>query len=338
MFINNLPPITSENSSKGPYGLILAPARELAEQIAGEFEKLTLGLGCRSEVAVGGKKIEFQGLNLQQGCEVLIGTPGRIRELLEKHYVILSQCSWVIIDEADKMIDMDMEPDVHYILDAVGTELKSADEEVALEQEQELHTNLKYRVTHLFSATMPPAIEKLAKKYLRHYCFISIGDPGFGKKSIQHFIEIIDESLKKNVLRRVVRELKAPIIVFVNQKRSCEIIRGVLSKWGRTAVEYHGGKSQEQREEAIEQFKQGKFEVLVATDLAGRGLHVDGVTAVINFDAPKNINDYIHRTGRTGRAGNTGQAYTFLTSADEAIFYDLKEFLVRNQQEIPEEL
>lgn len=108
-----------------------------------------------------------------------------------------------------------------------------------------------------------------------------------------------------------------------------------MAKWGRSAIEYHGGKTQEAREDAIQQFKAGKFEVLIATDLAGRGLHVDGVTAVINFDAPKSINDYIHRTGRTGRAGRKGVAYTFLTSNDEAIFYDLKEFLTKNDQEIP---
>lgn len=120
------------------------------------------------------------------------------------------------------------------------------------------------------------------------------------------------------------RDLKAPIIVFVNQKRSCEILAGVLEKWGWTCIEYHGGKSQEQREDAIQQFKAGKYQVLIATDLAGRGLHVEGVTAVINFDAPKNINDYIHRTGRTGRAGNKGTAFTFLTSSDEGLFFDLK--------------
>lgn len=203
-----------------------------------------------------------------------------------------------------------------------------------------------FRVTHLFSATMVPTVEKLAKKYLRAFCHISIGEPGGGKKDIEQRVEMMKEVDKKHRLMALLQYATPPIIIFCNQRTKVEILAKSLEKHGvnnnsinqRRAIYYHGGKTQQQREQAVERFKSRHYDILVATDLAGRGLHVEGVQMVINFDAPKNIQEFIHRTGRTGRAGNKGVAVTFLTAADEELFYDLKDFLLKNEQKVPPEL
>lgn len=182
----------------GPYALILAPSRELAIQIEAEFKKLSEGTGLRSFVIVGGRSEEEQALHLKRGIELLIGTPGRIKDSLMKKYMVLEQCSWIILDEADKMIDLGFEGEVNYILDSITTMMKSEDEVTAeIEEKMAQIGEKQYRVTHLFSATMPAQVEKLAKKYLRAYCFISIGEPGGGKKDIEQKIEMISESHKK---------------------------------------------------------------------------------------------------------------------------------------------
>lgn len=217
--------------------------------------------------------------------------------------------------------------------------MKSEDE-IAAELEEKLAQagERQYRVTHLFSATMPPQVEKLAKRYLRAFCFISIGEPGGGKKDIEQKIDMINEAAKKNRLLQLLASNKPPIIIFANQKKSVEILSKTLEKYGYNSVVYHGSKTQQQREAAVEGFKSKKIDILIATDLASRGLHVEGVQMVINFDAPKNIQDFIHRTGRTGRAGKRGLAVTFLTNSDSDLFYDLKEYLIKSGQNVPPEL
>jgi ATP-dependent RNA helicase DDX23/PRP28 len=190
----------------------------------------------------------------------------------------------------------------------------------------------------MFSATMPNAVEKIARKYLRCPSYITIGEPGAGKKDIEQRVEIMGEQEKKNRLKKILEKAEPPIIIFLNEKKAVEYLAKIIDNWGWRAVIYHGGKTQEQREAAVESFKARKYDILVCTDLAGRGLDVEGVQYVINFDAPKNISDFIHRTGRTGRAGKKGVAYTFLTSKNEDLFYDLKNFLAQNGHSLPEEL
>ncbi|KAM3141791.1 hypothetical protein pb186bvf_006113 [Paramecium bursaria] len=338
-YLQTLPRQDDKTCHNGPYALILAPARELAIQIDEEFQRLSQGTGLRSFVVVGGRREEEQAVHLKKGIEVLIGTPGRIKECLSKKFLLLDQCSWAILDEADKMIDLGFEVDVNYILDCISTMLKSEDETIAEMQERmAMRGEQQYRVTHLFSATMPNQVEKLAKKYLRAFCFISIGEPGGGKKDIEQVVEMLSEQQKKNRLIQILREQRGPIIVFANKKNSVELLQKVLERQKFNCTIYHGGRTQQQREAAVDGFKSKKYDILIATDIAGRGLHVEGVKMVINFDAPKNIQDFIHRTGRTGRAGKRGLAHTFLTNADQDLFYDLKDFLIKNGATIPPEL
>ena len=181
----------------------------------------------------------------------------------------------------------------------------------------------------MFSATMIPEVEKLGKIYLSaSYSYITIGQPGGGKKEIDQHVELIDESRKADRLTKIIKGLMGPLIIFVNERERCEKVSVLIQKRAnRTVAEYHGGKSQEQREKVIHQFRNGKIQIMVATDLAGRGLDVKGINAVINYDAPKNISEFVHRSGRTGRAGMKGKAFTLLTPDDEGLFYDLRVFL-----------
>jgi ATP-dependent RNA helicase DDX23/PRP28 len=196
------------------------------------------------------------------------------------------------------------------------------------------------KVVHMFSATMIPEIEMLGKAYLAaSYTYITIGEPGGGKKEIDQHVELIDENSKLDCLTRIIRSLPGPIIVFANSRENCDKVSRVLqTRCDRRVAEYHGGKTQDAREKVIASLRTGKVEVLVATDLAGRGLDVKGISAVINYDAPKNISEFIHRSGRTGRAGMKGKAFTLLTPEDESLFYDLRVFLERNGFAVPENL
>merc|ERR1719191_391739 len=185
---------------------------------------------------------------------------------------------------------------------------------------------------------MPPAVERMARQFLRHPSFISVGDPGHSKKDIEQKLEFISEAKKKKRLEEQLVGAEPPIIVFVNQKKAVDVLSKSLDNSGYRVCSLHGGKSQEQREWAISSFKEGRYDILVATDVAGRGLDVEGVQQVINFDMPKTIEDYTHRIGRTGRAGLKGLAMSFLTPEDSEMFYDLTNFLKSSNQIVPPEL
>jgi len=196
----------------------------------------------------------------------------------------------------------------------------------------------KFRITQMFSATMPPAIERMARTFLRCPSIISVGDPGHAKKDIEQRLEFIGEAKKKKRLEELLVGAEPPIIVFVNQKKAVDVLAKSLDNNGYRVCSIHGGKSQEQREWAMNSFKEGRYDILVATDVAGRGLDIEGVMQVINFDMPKTIEDYTHRIGRTGRAGNKGLATSMVTPEDSEIFYDLTQFLKSSNQIVPPEL
>ncbi|UKK02556.2 DEAD-box family helicase [Theileria orientalis] len=339
-YVKMLPPLDDETSMDGPYALVMAPSRELALQIYDETNKFSTYCTCRSVAVVGGRSAEAQAFELRKGCEIIIGTPGRIKDCLDRAYTVLSQCNYVVLDEADRMIDMGFEDVVNEILDCIPTtNLKDDDESKALEQELSTKAgHRRYRITQMFSATMPAAVEKLTKKYLRAPAFISIGDVGAGKSSITQKLEFVSESKKRQKLEEVLETLEPPIIVFVNLKKVTDVIAKNISKIGYRAVSLHGGKNQESREDALNKFKSGHYDILVATDVAGRGLDVEGVKAVINYDMPKDIQSYTHRIGRTGRAGLKGLSISFVTEADTALFYDLKQLLVSTDNAVPQEL
>ncbi|GAN08722.1 pre-mRNA-splicing ATP-dependent RNA helicase prp28 [Mucor ambiguus] len=340
-YISDLPKITEENMAEGPYALIMAPTRELAQQIEEETVKFATPLGFTCVSIVGGHAIEEQSFNLRNGAEIIIATPGRLKDCLDRRILVLNQCTYVVMDEADRMIDMGMEADVNFILDALPvTNMKpeNDDEEMQVEPPQ----GYKYRQTTMFSATMPPAVERLAKKYLRREAVVTIGQAGQAVESVEQRVEMInDENKKTNRLMEILNSGKfaPPIIIFVNQRRGVDTLSKTINRSGQHAVTLHGGKSQEQRELALAQLKNGSAGVLVATDVAGRGIDVKNVSLVINYDMAKTIEDYTHRIGRTGRAGNSGVAITFLSNKDADVMYDLRQMLAKSSiSKVPHEL
>eukprot|EP00918_Siedleckia_nematoides_P074271 GHVU01162292.1.p1 GENE.GHVU01162292.1~~GHVU01162292.1.p1 ORF type:complete len:263 (+),score=39.92 GHVU01162292.1:58-789(+) len=217
--------------------------------------------------------------------------------------------------------------------------MKSLDENEIYQQELEAKAGYRrYRLTHMFSATMPTAVERLARRYLRSPAYISIGDPGAGKRSIEQHLEFIPEGKKKQRLQEVIESYEPPIMVFVNQKKVADVLTKALNKFQISAIALHGGKAQEDREASLGSFKEGTTDVLVATDVAARGIDVEGVQLVINFDMPKDIETYTHRIGRTGRAGKKGTAVSFVTEDDTGLFYDLKQLLQSTNNIVPLEL
>jgi len=330
-WIQSLPKIRKfEEAEGGPYSIIMAPTRELAQQIEEEAIKFAEPLGIRTVSIIGGLSREEQGFKLRLGCEIVIATPGRLIDVLENHYLVLNRCTYIVLDEADRMIDMGFEPDVQKVLEYLPVTNQKPDTDEA-EDETLLNANLtdvkkKFRQTVMFTATMPTAVERLARSYLRRPAIVYIGSIGKPTERTEQIIKMTDEKGKRKLLVQILESgIEPPILIFVNQKKGCDVLAKSLEKMGFGACTLHGGKGQEQREYALSSLKQGTKDILVATDVAGRGIDIKDVSMVINYDMAKTIEDYTHRIGRTGRAGKTGVAVTFLTKEDNQLFYDLKQ-------------
>jgi ATP-dependent RNA helicase DDX23/PRP28 len=334
IYISKLPKMTKETAGNGPYAVVLAPTRELAQQIELVAKQFGKPMGIRAFSVVGGVSIEQQLFLMRDGCEIIIGTPGRLIECLENRFIVFNQCNYVVLDEADKMIDMDFEEAINTILDAMPSS------NIRPENEEEEDGKKIYRQTTMFSATMPLELEQLATKYLRRKIVVSIGEIGKAAERIEQQVQFVkSENEKMNRLLDILEGIEPPVIIFCNKKKDVDKIAKYLDKnKGFRATTIHGGKSQEQRENALEGFKKGKYDVLCATDVIGRGIDIPGVTLVVNYDLPKKISIYTHRIGRTGRAGKTGLAISFLTDQDTDIMYDLKEMLISTNNIVPEEL
>ncbi|CAB1336226.1 unnamed protein product [Coregonus sp. 'balchen'] len=316
-----------EDSDQGPYAVILAPTRELAQQIEEETLKFGKPLGIRNVAVIG-----------------VIATLGRLIDVLENRYLVLGRCTYVVLDEADRMIDMGFEPDVQKILEYIPVTNQKPDTDEA-EDPEKMKINFemgkhKYRQTVMFSATMPAAVERLARNYLRRPAVVYIGSAGKPHERVEQRVLLMGEGEKrKRQLEVLARGFEPPIIIFVNQKKGVDVLAKSLAKMGYNACMFHGGKGQEQREFALSNLKAGAKDILVATDVAGRGIDIHDVSMVLNYDMAKNIEDYIHRIGRTGRAGKSGVALTFPTKEDSSVFYDLKQaFLESPVSTCPPEL
>ncbi|KAJ1921652.1 mRNA splicing protein prp28 [Tieghemiomyces parasiticus] len=346
VFISALPRLTPETMALGPYALILAPTRELAQQIEHEALKFCKPLGYHCVSIVGGHAIEEQAFNLRNGAEIIIATPGRLKDCLDRRILVLSQCTYVVMDEADRMIDMGFEPDVNYVLDALPVSNIRPDTDGPAERAYQDDDDVAappgtFRQTTMFSATMPTAVERLANKYLRRPAVVTIGTAGQAVDTVEQRVEFIsDEGRKRQrLLALLARGFEPPVIVFVNQKKTADYLGKAIRDEGYRVTTLHGGKSQDQRELSLAQLKDGQSEILVATDVAGRGLDVKDVTMVINFDMAKNIEDYTHRIGRTGRAGRSGVAISFLASSDADVLFDLKQMIGKSSiSRLPPEL
>ncbi|KAJ7063213.1 P-loop containing nucleoside triphosphate hydrolase protein [Mycena amicta] len=323
-FIEGLAPFTDDNRHLGPYALILAPTRELAQQIEAEARKFATPLGFKCVSIVGGRAMEEQQFNLREGAEIIIATPGRLKDVIERHVLVLSQCRYVVMDEADRMVHLGFEADLTFILDALpaGTmEGEDAGEQMDVDGETLIKKG-RTRVTTLFSATMPPAVERLARTYLRKPAIITIGEAGRAVDTVEQRVEFVngDEKKKQRMLEILNSGMyPSPIIVFVNQKKTADMVAKDLQRASWSAATLHSGKNQEQREASLQSLRNGDCDILVATDLAGRGIDVPDVSLVINFQMASTIEAYVHRIGRTGRAGKQGVAITFLTNDDDEI-------------------
>ncbi|KAJ2558797.1 mRNA splicing protein prp28 [Coemansia sp. RSA 1933] len=327
-FIMAQPKLTERNMAEGPYALILAPTRELAQQIEAEAHKFARRLGFRSVSIVGGHDIEKQALALRNGAEIVIATPGRLRDCLDRRVLVLNQCTYVVMDEADRMMDMGFEDDVNFILDALPVSNIKPDTHP---QGGAMAGEFKYRQTTMFSATMPAAVERLARKFLRKQATVTIGTAGKAVDTVEQRAEFVagDEKRKQRLLGLLRSHSEAPpFIVFVNQKKSADLLGSALMRTNHSVVTLHGGKTQEQREQALAKLRSGDADILVATDVAGRGIDVKDVSLVVNFDMARDIESYTHRIGRTGRAGKRGLAVTFLHPQDDRdVLYDLRKMI-----------
>ncbi|RSL57142.1 Pre-mRNA-splicing ATP-dependent RNA helicase PRP28 [Fusarium euwallaceae] len=345
VYISDLPPLEDHNKNDGPYALILAPTRELVQQIETEAKKFAGPLGFRCVSIVGGHSLEEQAYALRNGAEIIVATPGRLVDCIERRLLVLGQCCYVIMDEADRMIDLGFEESVNKILDAlpVSNEKPDTDDaENAQLMKRYLGGNDRYRQTMMYTATMPPLVEKIAKKYLRRPAVVTIGNAGEAVDTVEQRVEFVSgEDRRKKRLQEILSSeaFAPPIIVFVNIKRNCDAVARDIKAMGWSAVTLHGSKTQEQREAALASVRAGHTQVLVATDLAGRGIDVPDVSLVVNFNMATNIESYTHRIGRTGRAGKSGVAITFLGNEDVDTMYDLKQILSKSSiSKVPEEL
>lgn len=278
-----------------PRSLILEPTRELAAQVAENFEKYGKYHKLSMALLIGGVQMGDQVKALERGVDVLIATPGRLMDLFERGKILLTGCSLLVIDEADRMLDMGFIPDI----ETICTKLP------------------KQRQTLLFSATMPPPIKKLADKFLDNPKTIEVARPASTNVNITQRLVSVKADRKRDLLRRFLRaETIQTAIVFCNRKTTVRELNKNLRSNGFASGEIHGDMDQSSRIAELDRFKRGDINILVASDVAARGLDVKGVSHVFNFDAPWHPDDYVHRIGRTGRAGATGSAFTFITPED----------------------
>ena len=302
-----------------PTALILAPTRELVSQIHEEARKFAYRSWVRPAVVYGGADIGSQLRAMDQGCDLLSATPGRLVDLIERGRISLANIRYLVLDEADRMLDMGFEPQIRRIV------------------EQEDMPGVHDRQTLMFSATFPRDIQMLARDFLKDYIFLSVGRVGSTSENITQKIEYVEDEDKRSVLLDILYALPTGglTLIFVETKRMADMLEGFLAQNGFGATSIHGDRTQREREYALETFRSGKTPVMVATAVAARGLDIPNVTHVVNYDLPSDIDDYVHRIGRTGRAGNTGAATAFFNRGNKNIVREMIELLREAKQEVP---
>ena len=277
--------------------LILAPTRELALQIAESFGKLSVDSHLRCAVVVGGMSEQTQLAALKRGVQMIIATPGRLEDFLDRRLVDLSKVSVLVLDEADRMLDMGFLPAIEKILGLLP----------------------KNRQSLFFSATMEQTVERLIKRNSNNPVRIDIKNvAGRTPDQVDLHVYETDNETKVHLLRHLLNQEEGSFLVFARTKHGTDRLTKKLSMYGVKAVAMHGDRTQNQRNQALAGFREGRYRVLVATDVAARGIHVDSVAHVVNFDLPQAPQDFIHRVGRTGRAGQRGSASTFYLRAERA--------------------
>ena len=283
-------PIIQRLIHKGGQGLVILPTRELAMQVEEEMHKIAGSFGLRTAMIIGGAPIPKQIKDLRKNPHVIIGTPGRMIDHIEKNTIRLDRVSTLVLDEADRMLDMGFEPQIRRILQVVPKE----------------------RQTMLFSATMPKEIVEIARKYMKTPTHVEVARQGSTAESVDQEIYIVARNQKRQLMEMLLQQYEGTVIVFSRTKYGAKKICKDINRLNIKAAEIHSNRSLGQRKEALEGFKKGKYRVLVATDIAARGIDVKDIALVLNYDVPEDAEDYVHRIGRTGRAGKTGRAITFI--------------------------
>ncbi|CAH4033140.1 ATP-dependent RNA helicase abstrakt [Pieris brassicae] len=306
--------------NEGPYGLIICPSRELAKQthdIILHFIKHLKMAGhpeIRSCLAIGGVAVSECMETVQRGVHIMVATPGRLMDMLDKKMVRLNVCRYLCMDEADRMIDMGFEEDVRTIFSYFAGQ----------------------RQTLLFSATMPRKIQNFARSALVKPVTVNVGRAGAASLNVRQELELVKAEARTVHLLQCLQKTPPPVLVFAERKQHVDAIHEYLLLKGVEAVAIHGGKDQEERSRAVEAFRRGEKDVLVATDVASKGLDFQNIQHVINYDMPEDIENYVHRIGRCGRAGQAGVASTLLSrQQDDSVLRDLAHLLREAGQKVP---
>ena len=286
-------------------GLILVPTRELAQQVEESLQPISRPLNIRSTVIIGGASMNMQLAQLKKNPQVIIATPGRLMDHIQRRTVDLSHVEVFVLDEADRMLDMGFVPDIKKIIKEIP------------EQKQ----------TMLFSATMPKEIEAIAQKLMTDPTRLEIDHSGVTPAEISQEMFFISNQDKSRLLAHHLQERRGPVLVFTRTKRMATKLSARINRMGFSSAEIHSNRSQGQRRNALEGFKRGRYQVLIATDIAARGIDVSGIELVVNYDMPANSEDYVHRIGRTGRAGKSGHAVSFATKEQRGALRDLERFM-----------
>ena len=287
--------------------LVLVPTRELAVQVHASVEKYGVHSGIEAADVYGGVAIGPQEKALRRGVDFVVATPGRLIDHLERQNVVFDDLEILILDEADRMLDMGFAPQINRIVREIPP----------------------YRQTMLFSATMPPEVEALARKYLRKPVVVQVGRRSQAAHTVTHAVYPVPRSRKTSLLLHLLENEVAldSVLIFMRTKHGADKLLGELRHAGVQAEALHGDRSQSERTRALERFKSGATRVLVATDIAQRGLDIAGISHVVNYDVPQQAEDYVHRIGRTGRAAATGDAYTFMSPDEIAMVRQVESVL-----------
>ena len=304
--VNALLPDPNKPKSKTAKALILAPTRELVNQIADSLRVLTKNTHLRVVTVVGGQSIGRQINQLSRGTDILVATPGRLIDLMERGAVDLSAARNLVLDEADQMLDMGFIHALRQIAPHLGTP----------------------RQTMLFSATMPKPMEELSRAYLTNPRRVQVSPPGKAADKVTQSVHFVEKPKKPFKLRQILEEdMEALTLVFSRTKHGAEKLMKGLVADGFNAASIHGNKSQGQRDRAIKAFREGKINVLVATDVAARGIDIPGVAYVINYDLPEVPENYVHRIGRTARAGREGEAIAFCSAEEVNLLRQIQKLM-----------
>lgn len=310
-----IPLIQSIVRSKGQ-GLILLPTRELALQVDEELRKIGHSLGLHTVVLIGGTAMGPQIRGITRNPHVIIATPGRLIDHLQRKTIRLERVNTLILDEADRMLDMGFLPQIERILQAVPND----------------------RHTMLFSATLPPGVMTIAARSMKLPIRVEIAPSGTLVERVTQEIFVVMKESKLRLLEKILGEYKGSTLVFTRTKHGAKRVAAAVRAMGHSASEIHSNRSLGQRKDALEGFKSGKYRVLVATDIAARGLDVHGIELVVNFDLPKLSEDYVHRVGRTARAGAEGHAISFVLPEERGGIRNIERLIRKNLRvsELPE--